>query len=101
VGQPVELGDHQHGVPRATGDERRDEPRPIGAFAALYLPELGDQLATCLCDVRRDGLALRLKPEAGPPLAVGRDAQIADEAGQGRGHGPEVRLGVSPWQTVV
>jgi len=37
-----------------------------------------------------DGLALRLKPEAGSPLAIRRDAEIADETGEGRGHGPSL-----------
>jgi hypothetical protein len=34
-----------------------------------------------------DGLALRLKAEAGSALAIGRDPEIADKTGAGRGHG--------------
>ena len=60
---------------------------PIGPLAAFHLPELRHHLAACLGDVCRDGLALRLKAKPGSPLAIGRDPEIADKTGAGRGHG--------------
>jgi F0F1-type ATP synthase membrane subunit c/vacuolar-type H+-ATPase subunit K len=71
----------------AAGSERRGELRPIGPLAAFHLPELRHHLAACLGDVCRDGLALRLKAKPGSPLAIGRDPEIADKTGAGRGHG--------------
>ena len=35
-------------------------------------------------------MALRLKAKAGSALAVGRDTEIADKTGAGRGHGPSL-----------
>jgi hypothetical protein len=75
-----------YGVPPARG-ERGGELRPISALAALNLPKLRHHLAPGLGNVRGDRLALRLKAKAGSALAVGRDPEIADKTGAGRGHG--------------
>jgi hypothetical protein len=69
------------------GSQRGSELRPIGALAALHFLELRHHLAAGLGDVGGDGLALRLKAKAGSPLAIGRDPEIADKTGAGRGHG--------------
>ena len=81
----LSLGDDQHGTAGAAGSERRGELRPIGPLAVFHLPELRHHLAACLGDVCRDGLALRLKAKPGSPLAIGRDPEIADKTGAGRG----------------
>ena len=71
---------------RATGSQRSGKLRPIGVLAALHLSELRHHFTGGLCDVGGNGLALRLKPETGSPLATGRDPEIADKTGAGRGH---------------
>ncbi len=71
----------------AAGSKRRGELRSIGPLAAFHLPELRHHLAACLGEVCRDGLALRLRAKPGSPLAIGRDPEIADKTGVGRGHG--------------
>jgi hypothetical protein len=45
-------------------------------------------LAPGLSHVGGDRLALRLKAKAGSALAIGRDPEIADKTGAGRGHSP-------------
>ena len=89
--QPVQLGDDQHGTAGAAGSQRGGELRSIGALAALDLPELRHHLATGLRDMRDDRLGLRLKAKAGSALAIGRDPEIADKTGAGRGHGRSLR----------
>ena len=48
---------------------------------------MGVSLAAGLGEVGCDGLALRLKAKPGSALAIGRDPEIADKTGAGRGHG--------------
>ncbi len=60
--------------------------RPIGVLAALHLLELRHQRAAGLDDVDGHRLALRLQAEARPPLAIRRNAQIADKARRNRDH---------------
>ena len=76
--QAVELGDHQHGPLPPAQLERRGELGPVGALAALHLGELGDQLAGA--DEAGDGGPLRIEPEAGLALPVGRNAVVGDKA---------------------
>jgi len=66
-----------NGAPRAAGGQGGGELRPVDALAALHLLELRQQRAADLGDVGGHRLALRLKAEAGAPLAVDRDAQVA------------------------
>jgi predicted RNA-binding Zn-ribbon protein involved in translation (DUF1610 family) len=88
--QPVQLGDDQHGPAGAAGGERGGKLRPIGTLAALHLLKLRHHLAAGLGDVSGNGLALRLKAKARSALAIGRDPEIADKTGAGRGHGPSL-----------
>ena len=84
-------GDDKHGPAGAAGSQRGGELRPIGALAALHLAELRHHLAAGLDDMGSNGLALRLKAEPGSALAIGRNPEIADKTGAGRGHGPCLR----------
>ena len=83
--QAVQLGDDQHSPAGTAGSQRGGQLRPIGALAALHLAELRHHLAPSLSDVGGDRLALRLKAKAGSVLAIGRDPEIADKTGVGRG----------------
>ena len=60
------------------------ELRPVGALAALHPLELRQRCAASLGDVGGYRQALRLQAMAGASLAIGGDAQVADEAGRGR-----------------
>jgi len=70
-------------APGAAGGQRRGEPRPVVALAALDLLEFGDDLAASGRDVAGDRCALGVEAEAGAPLPLGADPVVGDEA-QGR-----------------
>jgi hypothetical protein len=59
------------------------EPRPISALTAFYLHDLGDQRAAG--EIVRHCRSLRLEPQTGAALAIGRDAQIAHKLASHRG----------------
>jgi hypothetical protein len=76
AGEPVELGDDQLGPELLAGGERGGELRPVAALAGLDLDELVRERPFPAVEVVGDGLALRLQPEPGRALLVGRDPQI-------------------------
>lgn len=90
--QPVELGDYQHGPPGPARGEGGRQLGPICPLATLDLLELGNQLTAGRGHVRGHGLALCFQSKAGSPLALGRNPEIADKAGQGREHGLSLAL---------
>jgi len=59
--------------------QRRGDLRPNCALAAPQIPKPCNHLVAGLCDVCRTDLPLRRKPEAGSPLSISRDAEIANE----------------------
>ncbi len=78
-GQPVELGDHQHGAFVPAQLQRPAELGPVAPPPALDFGVLGQQLAPP-DDEGRDRGSLSIEAEAALPLAVGRDAVVGDEA---------------------
>jgi hypothetical protein len=79
AGQPVELGDHQHGTLVPAQLQRTVELGPVAPPPALNFGVFGQQLAPPGHE-GRDGGALSIEAEPALPLAVGRDAVVGDEA---------------------
>src|SRR6202030_3548018 len=59
--------------------KRRRELRAIRPLSRLDLDILGEQFPPAAIEVVFDGFALRLEPETGLTLLLGRHPQIADE----------------------
>ena len=78
--QPVQAGDDERGAMDPARLQGCGELGPVVvAFAALDLNVLAEELPVAAVQVVLDGAALGLDAEAGSALALGRDAQIADE----------------------
>ena len=76
---PNELGNYELGAMHATGLEGFCQLRPIRAFAALDFDEFGDDAPIATVQMVADRLLLRSQPETGPPLALSRNSEVADE----------------------
>ena len=93
AGQTVQTGDQKHGTALAALFQGGEELRPVRVPAsALDLGEFGGQLTAV--DLAGDSLALRVEAEAASALAVGGDAVVGDETGQGSGHVQILNVGL-------
>lgn len=85
AGQPVKAGNQQGSATLPALFEGGQKLRPVRVPAsALDLGELGHELAAV--HLAGNGLALRVQTEAARALAVGGNAVIGNETGQGSGH---------------
>jgi len=99
AGQPVESGNQQGGAALPALLKGGQELRPVRVPAsALDLGELGHELAAV--HLAGDGLTLGFKAETTRALAVGRNAVISDETGQGRGHVQILNVGLDLYRLV-
>jgi hypothetical protein len=96
--QPVQLGDDQGGVVKATSGQSLRQLRPVVISPALHLDVLGDQPPRAAVEIVEDGLALRLQSEAGGSLPISANSQVRHElaavflAGRRLRHFPLIHL---------